>query len=281
MVPRPTTADVVRRLRDAIDARRGLSLVRLGDGEGRVLGYPKLVDWELLDRESLVFWFGRGHGVVERDILDIGTQLRAAIRAADLVGLPRAKQVQDWPEWRRVVEVCEEESLLSPESTVVDTAMHHYLQFARAYQALLAGRPFVGLITGRDVAGAIGAGFSIPRVDQYLVPAESGHAGPRSGRHYPDRFNEIRATLEVPYPGAVFLIGAGVLGKIYCHWIQQRGGIAIDIGSMFDVWSEVRSRARFRSFPEQFRLAEPDPQPLTDELIEARVGEARRLIGIP
>src|SRR5215207_8965854 len=35
-----------------------LSLIRLGDGEGRVLGYPELVPRKELD-ESLALWFGR------------------------------------------------------------------------------------------------------------------------------------------------------------------------------------------------------------------------------
>lgn len=56
-------------------------------------------------------------------------------------------------------------------------------------------------------------------------------------RHYPDRFSEIQKTLKIPYPGALFLVGSGVFGKIYCEWIKQRGGIAIDVGSMFDSWA--------------------------------------------
>jgi hypothetical protein len=60
-----------------------------------------------------------------------------------------------------------------------------------------------------------------------------------TGEHYPARFCELRETLTVPFPGAVFLVGAGALGKIYCHWIQQRGGIALDIGSICDAWAGV------------------------------------------
>ena len=26
---------------------------------------------------------------------------------------------------------------------------------------------------------------------------------------------------------------------MYCHWIKQRGGVAIDIGSLFDCWAGV------------------------------------------
>ena len=43
----------------------------------------------------------------------------------------------------------------------------------------------------------------------------------------------------MPFPGALFLVGAGAFGKIYCHWIRDRGGIAVDIGSLFDSWAGV------------------------------------------
>ena len=45
----------------------------------------------------------------------------------------------------------------------------------------------------------------------------------------------------VPSPGggALFLVGAGAFGKIYCQWIKERGGIAIDIGSIFDSWANI------------------------------------------
>jgi len=34
------------------------------------------------------------------------------------------------------------------------------------------------------------------------------------------------------------------LGKIYCKWIKESGGIAIDIGSIFDAWAKVESRLK-------------------------------------
>ena len=57
--------------------------------------------------------------------------------------------------------------------------------------------------------------------------------------HYPDGYRELYEKLEVPFPGALFLVGAGAFGKIYCHWIKQRGGVAIDIGSICDSWAGI------------------------------------------
>jgi len=37
--------------------------------------------------------------------------------------------------------------------------------------------------------------------------------------------------------GRVYLVGAGILGKMYCDVIKQRGGVAIDIGAVIDGWA--------------------------------------------
>lgn len=68
--------------------------------------------------------------------------------------------------------------------------------------------------------------------------------------------------MTVPFPGALFLVGAGVFGKIYCHWIKARDGIAIDIGGQFDAWAgigrgrhPVRSLDVYRDHPRISRAA--------------------------
>jgi hypothetical protein len=49
-------------------------------------------------------------------------------------------------------------------------------------------------------------------------------------------------SLQVKFPGQLFLIGAGVWGKIYCNRIKSLGGIAIDVGAVCDVWINIPSR---------------------------------------
>jgi hypothetical protein len=40
----------------------------------------------------------------------------------------------------------------------------------------------------------------------------------------------------VPFPGAVFLVAAGLLGCVYCGRIRQLGGIAVDIDTIATRW---------------------------------------------
>ena len=98
--------------------------------------------------------------------------------------------------------------------------------------------------------------FGVAEVRWYGVQGELRDTGEILTPHFPDGFEELRETLHVPYPGALFLVGAGVFGKIYCHWIKQRGGVAVDIGSIFDSWAgegrvghPVRSLDEYRLLP--------------------------------
>jgi hypothetical protein len=212
------------------------ALIRLGDGEGRLLGYPELTGRAELDT-SLDIWFG--HTDFEPHTLAaLSVELRAATLDADLLGLPRPTQL-DLPEYRAVLQALDRFDLLARRPVLTDSAIHRYLQIGLFYRDLLAGLPFCGLVTCRDLAAPVARVFHLGHVEQYLVPGEARFPGPMSGEHYPARFRELQETLRVPFAGAVFLVGAGALGKIYCHWIKQRGGIALDIGSVCDAWAGV------------------------------------------
>jgi hypothetical protein len=78
-----------------------------------------------------------------------------------------------------------------------------------------------------------------------------------SKRHYPDRFNEIIEFIRNEInPQDVVLIGAGILGKIYCHEVKVAGGIAIDLGSLFDAMVGIDSRGE--GFKREFWWMEND-----------------------
>lgn len=218
---------------------RGLSLIRLGDGEGRLLGYPDIVTRRELQR-SLLTWFGALEYRTQ-DLIGLSRRLRDAVRAADIIGIPRLNQ-QLMPPYQTVIWSIRYFRLIDSRPMLVDAAIHRYLQFGHFFRNLLSDLDFCGLITCRNLAQPLQRIFRIGRVAQYLIPGESTYLGEYRGIHFPDRFFELEKEIVVPSPGALFLVGAGALGKIYCQWIKEAGGIAIDIGSIFDDWASVRSR---------------------------------------
>lgn len=238
-------------LNHALNARKPFALVRLGDGEGLVLSHDGGNPSEAL-RTKLHVWFGSQ--VVSPDALtEVRGGLRKAIAAADVIGAPRYQQLATRKEFVAAFEAAERERELR-DVQVSESDLHHYFQFAGVYSQLLQGRRFLGIIGPRDLRDALSRRFGIGRVDWYPISAEHDYPGPVTGPHYPDQYAAVRDRLTVPEPGALFLVGAGVLGKVYCAWIRELGGVAIDVGSVLDGWAGVASRRRVAWAPDLLGL---------------------------
>ena len=260
---------VFLRIRESMDSGIPLSLVRLNYGEGIILGYPDVmhrgdVNYHMrmwFERKTLTSRLIYKEGFLrktigrlfsnwsERDVLVLADGLKDSVRHADVVGTPLRGNV---PRHRYLVEV--EASLarlhlLDDASLITCSAIHRLLHYALLYRPLLEGRDFVGIVSSRDVVRKLRRSFGTGEVRWYKVRSQPDYPNDVPTPHYPDGFNEIGETLEVPYPGALFLVGAGICGKIYCHWIKERGGVAVDVGSMFDSWAGVgRTGSFLRSF---------------------------------
>ncbi len=88
-MPPPLSLDALRvRLQAAIADRAPFSAIRLGDGEGRVMGYPEYVTDALLG-DIWRTWFG--HAAYRTpQVSDLRAALREACRTADVIGVPDA-----------------------------------------------------------------------------------------------------------------------------------------------------------------------------------------------
>lgn len=234
---------------------RAMSVIRLGDGEGAVMGYPTITNRKDVNR-SLRIWL-RTIDVPDRDVLRLAEELKEAIRNADIVGVPRPRQIaSDLHLWQAVTDALEHFQLIGEEAALTHTALHRLLQHGLLFRPLLKGADFVGVISCRRVMDALRELFGVAEVEWYGVRGELEDTGEILTPHFPEGFEEIRATLRVPHPGALFLVGAGVFGKIYCHWIKERGGVAVDVGSILDSWAgegrvghPVRSLDEYRNIP--------------------------------
>lgn len=154
------------------------------------------------------------------------------------------------------------------------TSCHFHESFViwRLWDLILRRIDSCSVITCHAVLPArLTADFGIGTRRTYLVSPEAKWAGAfsRAGsdRHFPDQFERLRRELEVA-PGDLYLVAAGVLGKIYCHWVKAAGGIAIDIGSLADHWCGHRTRGSISALhaispvsPDDYaRIAAQDPR---------------------
>ncbi|NHO33052.1 hypothetical protein [Acetobacter fallax] len=99
---------------------------------------------------------------------------------------------------------------------------------------LLAGQPFLGVVSGvPGLASRIGDVCGVTAVTEYLLRA------PETGAPLPaDATIALADDIWVPFPGAIFVIAAGLLGPYVCERVRQSGGIALDVSKCLSTWDQ-------------------------------------------
>ena len=238
---------------------RGFSLVRLGDGEGLFLAgrRPCLGGATVNGRRRDDGLSADGHLPDEAHRALIDTWLQAVVEA-DVVGLPDQDQCLRGPEHYPLVASGLGQALdasrldaLGPRLLPGGCHLHLFWLASGAYEQ----PPFLnvhGLIAPLLPPALAG------RVVWQAIPGELGHHPLAEGpAHYPVVYRQTLDWIDdQAAPGRLFLVGAGLLGKLYCAAIRRRGGVAIDVGSLVDLCGDQRtSRGEFRLNPALADLA--------------------------
>lgn len=243
-----TTQGVHQVIKRHVADKEPFSLVRLGDGEARLIGYPQHVRAKELDA-SLTYWYGEMKPSLDQ-AMQLRGELMTAVENADVVGLPNAHQEAKNRNYKLATFLVQRHRLLRGDTT--HCGIHRHLLEEGLLYDILNGLPSLSVITCRDVVHALQDSLSITAVRWHAVPEEANTGAPKSA-HYPDRHYELLRELDVG-PGELFLVGAGPNGKVYCDAVKRDGGIALDLGSVFDGWNSVISRSYIRQNPELYRL---------------------------
>lgn len=239
-----STYEVASRIKSAIELKVPFSLIRLGDGENSLIGYP-----EFTQPERLSHVLQRAFGVKSFDeplMSSLISELRASVRSADIIGTYDTTHKN--PHCSCGIKQLEYYGLMQPSTALTEAGVNLTLHEIGAYQSFLSGISRLGIISCRPVAHIFRENFGIKDINLYPVPQEhnfervSGNNFLKVNKpHYPEIFNEILRSIIVE-PGQLFFVGAGQLGKIYCSFIKERGGIAVDVGAMFDMWLGLPTR---------------------------------------
>ncbi|MBA9067404.1 FkbM family methyltransferase [Methylorubrum extorquens] len=276
-----SVSDLEADIQAALDARQPYLLLRLGDGEGACIRLSagdeeNNKDYYRANRDEFAeIWFK------DRSVLDGPAFLAAidefnsAISQADAIGgsmYEAAIQTEyDYASrrgiaWvvnvmRRLLAFADEKPDWAKNVPVYSLTIHYDLLLSGALARLLKRRSFVGVISCQDaLPSALQRTYGIGRVDLIKTPGEQIHAGTLGasaveGRHWPDRFNEIIGELSVPTDrrGQLWLVAAGMLGKIYAAKLKKQGAVVIDIGAVADLWMGKVTRS-FPDLPPESKL---------------------------
>lgn len=245
-------------MRNAIKAGRPYMFARYGDGEALVLGFPERTPLHRY-KARLDKWFGCA-GMSMAQLRTLADNMRDSVVACDLVGIPEKRHHAMDSNWRNVDVYMKRYHLLEHGQKVCGMDAVLWIQRRKAIPALLAGVSRLCCITCRDVRKPLMAACpDLKHIEMFYLPPQRrpllGRDMANGVKHYPNLYREVPKWLDVLcQPGQVFFIGAGGLGKIYARMVKERGGIAIDVGSLFDGWAGMMSRSHIRNEPKTWRL---------------------------
>jgi hypothetical protein len=277
-----TLADIVRntaigddailgRFLDRAKASLPTCLIRLGDGEGKLLGYPDHIDPASVANQVRI-WFG-DRAFEDEEILELRTQLLSATAAATFIGLPtQARTFATDPDgaFTRDASNCQALWSVLHDSGIIDrhdlfgsAMIHRNAQVKRWFATLLGlGRPVVFVTRTHIAVNRLVGAFGIEDYHVHLVPGETWSRKETSSTHFPERFHAVRQALARCAPGTIGLGGSGGRGKIDCADIARAGGAAFDCGALFDTWAG--------DIPHQRRNNMPDADMLTVAHLKGR-----------
>jgi len=260
---------VVDKISKAIASRKPFSFVRLGDGEGNLIARFQYSDNLFIDdyyNRILQIMFGNDFSLFDSFGIRVKDDFLYSLGSADVLGycanfelnLSRSRSfISDRVLAGQLATVNYVKNEYQRRKLCVSTAVaiHNPVSIRKLFNTL-RGQNFLGLICCHDnLKGKIQRNFDIANVIHHKTPGEAKTIGGlgKVSSHFPNEFEDIVRQIKVPYEGAVYLVGAGLLGKVYCGEIKKQGGIAIDIGSVMDALAGVKTRGNERFTDLEFK----------------------------
>jgi FkbM family methyltransferase len=263
-LPDPFCAEVPDLIAKALREERPYSVIRLGDGEINLLSFGAY-DTPHLDRFCAAASIRkRADTFIPNDLwlLALREMMMAAVAQADIVGVvglwrPRAVDAEAFVaqigrklrgysgHWRGIDYMLRlaREGVL--DNKVVASA-HLYFGVLEHLDRIFAAAKSVLLVTSyAATAELLRNRFPGTAIDTLLISQPKDEQVPLADS--PRFLQSVVAALPDDLGGCCCLVGAGIWAELYCAWIKQRGGVAIDIGSGFDLLCGETSRPVHRA----------------------------------
>lgn len=243
-------ADLAALIRDRIDRQLPFCLIRLGDGEGACLleiddQFPEL--YRAVVARTLGLHFGR-QDYSQEDFTFWRRSISEAMPSADVLACPPIRTcvqlINDrHPDIRgtagvigAATNVLDRRALLPAQ--LFETWHAHVALLPHFSEILRGSRAHLVTCYGDGFAERVRLAFRCERVTATIIPGQALNEGGRLDRPlYPDEMQRVSDEVgERAERGLVVLVAAGLAGKSLCALAAKNGAVAIDVGSMMDVW---------------------------------------------
>ncbi len=254
---------------NALKNKNGFSIIRLGDGEGRFIGFPEIFTLYEVNEDCIGYQYGeKVYDLIAKKYIKDGLYtsillhkefIKSSINSADIVCAPNC----EWYDFDPTEDLFNGMIGAAISSLYVHTKCNQEFTpdtfiFRKMYsdgylQEILLKSRFVSVISHTNINKKLEEKFRTKFTEHIKI---SGHQSFMNNDEpqFPNNFYSTVNQINVLGAGHVFLVAAGYLGKHYCKIIKARGGIALDIGNLFDSWSGTGRVDAVNFEPHIFRL---------------------------
>ncbi len=232
------TADLQDEIERAIINKESLSVVRFGDGEYLAAVSPGN-SWPAC---NIPFEKHMGQVPDLETKKEVADNILRACKEANIIALPEYSG-RNWAETREYFLECRNE--------IACYSANYHTQWLQSgyYDELIGKFKKVLLINGHDISKQFARRYPyLKDVAQLIIPKQPKYFKEEK-LHFPDEF--MKTVMEIDKMDlreTLCLVGGGFIGKPYTIICADRGGIAIDIGSVFDRWAGYITRGKYKGF---------------------------------
>ncbi|WP_146205463.1 MULTISPECIES: hypothetical protein [unclassified Azospirillum] len=246
---------------EALRERVGFSFIRVNHCEPRMIGYPLMYFNSDVYITTRIQW--GAEDLSSDDLRYISYELQNSVRMANYIGVPQIKKRIEQKLHileNSVYTLGKNLDLFNEQCCFTNVNVHLELGSSESFFSMMRNAERIVLISGRDVQSALSVRLGQCTIESIPLPAEKEFAdrGYACGVHFPTVYRNVVSEIRSrDLRGCLVLVGGGILGKIYCREVKERGGVALDIGSLFDAWAGLNTRGA--GFSDRLRLSPTTP----------------------
>lgn len=271
LVSNPFSADASAPIITALERQTPFSAIRIGDGEANILPCDVSLDTPNLDRLAIERSVAQHPDSFEMSALWISIlqeMTLSSILQADMVGVMGPWRFRHMSTTERVdrtlkrflsdgdlrgqvgqfkgVHAIMQLALQGILKGKVLASAHFYFSVLLHMDQLFNSAKKVIVVTNNKNALDI-LRERYPSRLLTMIPVGISPQKADSPSTKPDFLQKVRSALPENLRGCFCLVGAGIWAEFYCSWIKQRGGVAVDFGSGFDLLTGRMTRPVHRT----------------------------------
>jgi hypothetical protein len=240
-----TPEELILKIKNKLINKEPFLITRYGEGEMRMFKGGSESEWII---KNMI-----GYIPSESIMNEIRTNMELGLINSDITGLPSYKNLttetkvlnspihdlykQTYSTFR---EIFNKHKKKENDFLYCDVNIHTKFVHKKLFEKLLTDMDELTIITCRDVSEQIKKYFKIKKINHYIIPPEfrfEDNPSKIKWNFYPNIHTEIKnKIISEDNTGKLCLYGAGLIGKDLGYFFKKSGGVAFDIGSVFDHW---------------------------------------------